>query len=132
MTAKEYLKQYAALNSEINRNLEKLAALRALSTSIPAPSGGGGSNSPSDRTGRIMDKIIDFESKINAKIDSLVDLKAEIEAAIDTVEDSKQREILQKRYISCKNWEVIAEEMHLDLRWVYRLHGKALQQIKIN
>lgn len=132
MTAKEYLSQYAALDAEINCKLEQLAKLRALSTSIPAPSGGGSSGSPSDRTGNITAKIIDMENEINAKIDRLVDLQKEIEAIIEAVEDSRYRTILTERYINRKKWEDIADILHIDLRWLYVLHGRALNEIKIH
>lgn len=132
MTAKEYLKQYAELDAEINCKLEQLAKLRALSTSIPAPSGGGSSGSPSDRTGRITEKIVDLENEINAKIDRLVDLQKEIEEIIEAVEDSRYRIILTERYINRKKWEDIADILHIDLRWLYVLHGRALNEIKIH
>ena len=132
MTAKEYLKQYAALNAEINCKLEQLAGLRAISTSIPAPSGAGGSGSPSDRTGNITAKIVDMENEINAKIDRLVDLQKEIETVIEAVDDVRYRTILTERYINGKKWTDISAILHIDLRWVYSLHGEALKKIKIH
>ncbi|MGN0577936.1 MAG: DUF1492 domain-containing protein [Ruminiclostridium sp.] len=132
MTAKEYLSQYAALDAEINCKLEQLAKLRALSTSIPAPSGGGSSGSPSDRTGNITAKIVDMENEFNAKIDRLVDLQKKIETTIEAVEDSRYRTILTERYINRKKWEDIADILHIDLRWLYVLHGRALNEIKIH
>lgn len=54
----------------------------------------------------------------------------EIEGKIAGIEDGRQREILRRRYIAGQKWEEIAKEMHLDDRWVLRLHGRALQKIE--
>ena len=46
-----------------------------------------------------------------------------------TVTKNFPREILIRRYISGQKWERIAVEIHLEYRWVLRLHGKALQKL---
>ena len=59
-------------------------------------------------------------------------LKGEIYRAIRTVEDPTRRLLLEYRYIHGLTWEQVAERMGYDLRWVHRLHGKALGQLHIN
>ena len=132
MTPKEYLQQYAALNAEIDCKLEEKRQLEALATNISATFGSGsGGSGVSDKVGRNVDKIIDLEKEIDAKIDKLVDLREEIEAVIDTIEDSRYRTVLTERYINGKKWADIADNMHIDVRWVFSLHGYALKKIKI-
>ena len=132
MAPKEYLRQYAALNAEIDCKLEEKRQLEALATNISAAFGSGsGGSGVSDKVGRNVDKIIDLEKEIDAKIDKLVDLREEIEAAIEAVEDSRYRTILTERYINGKKWADIADNMHIDVRWVFSLHGYALKKIKI-
>ena len=132
MAPKEYLRQYAALNAEIDCKLEEKRQLEALATNISAAFGSGsGGSGVSDKVGRNVDKIIDLEKEIDAKIDKLVDLREEIEAAIEAVEDSRYRTILTERYINGKKWADFADNMHIDVRWVFSLHGYALKKIKI-
>ena len=38
--------------------------------------------------------------------------------------------VLEKRYLCFQSWEQIAVEMGYDLRWLYRIHGKALEEVK--
>ena len=56
--------------------------------------------------------------------------------AIDRVEEAQLRRVLELYYIDGFTWEQVAAQMGtkerpLDLRWVYRLHGRALQRITV-
>lgn len=50
----------------------------------------------------------------------------EVKEMLGRVEDTKEREILTRRYISCQHWDTISYEMRLDRRWIFRLHDRAL------
>ena len=76
-------------------------------------------------------KMIDLENEINADIDRLVDLKREMATLIERVVDPSHRLLLEMRYLGGNTWEDIAQKMGYDLRWVYRLHGKALQEFEV-
>lgn len=132
MTAKEYLQQYRNLDVRINAKLEQVARLRELATKVsPSQSDGGHGGGVSDRVGNIVSKIVDYENDINAEIDRLMDLKCEIEKLIDSVTETALHDILELRYINLKKWEEIAVTLRIDLRWVYRLHGRALKKLTI-
>lgn len=133
MTTKEYLNRYRELDASINSLCDELAHWRAIATRITPPDRHeGGNTTPSDKVGRAVAKIIDLENRINTEIDILVDMRDDIRAKISAVDDARLRQILAMRYINFKRWEDIADAMHTDLRWIYRLHGKALQKIKID
>ena len=69
----------------------------------------------------------DYERDINEQIDRLYDVKSEILGVINMVGDSTYRTLLVMRYIRFMKWEEIREELgYDDIRWVYRLHNKAL------
>ena len=76
-------------------------------------------------------KIVDLQAEINRDIDTLVDLKREIVAVIKAVENMEYQTILEKRYLCYQSWEQIAVEMSYDLRWLYRMHNRALAEIKV-
>ena len=52
-----------------------------------------------------------------------------IERAVAALEDAKLRTIMTLRYLRSMKWEEIEEALHLEYRWLLRLHRKALQQI---
>ena len=76
----------------------------------------------------IICKIVELENTINADIDQLVDLKVEITATVQRMDNLAYRTILEQRYLCYKTWEQIAANMGYDVRWLHRLHGKALRE----
>ena len=74
-----------------------------------------------------INRNIDLQCEINKDIDNLVGLKEEISQVIAGVEQTDLRMILEKRYLCFHSWEKIASEMFYDLRWLHRLHGRALE-----
>lgn len=132
MTAKEYLNRYRWLNSDIDSRLEQVARFRELATAISPTTGFGSSGDISDKVGKTVAKIIDAENEINKKIDDLVDLKAEIEGKINAIEDERYRRILTERYINLKKWSDVSEAVYIkDLKWLWKLHGRALRKINV-
>ena len=132
MTAKEYLKRYRTLNAYIDCKLEEVAQFRELSTRLSPTAMFDRNGNVSDKVGRTAAKIVDLEREIDREVDELVQVRSEIEEAIAAVDDERLRTILLKRYINGDKWEKIAVDLCIDLRWLYILHGKALQQIKIH
>lgn len=134
MTAKEYLRQAYRIDQRINSKLEQVMSLRnlvtkAASTLTDMPH----SASPELRSMEsIVGKTVDLESEINADIDALFDLKWEIATAINAVDNPEFSTLLELRYLCFKPWEQISLVMGYDLRWLYRLHQRALSVIKMD
>ena len=132
MTAKEYMEQARYLDMQINSKIEQVRSLNELATRVTTvysdmP------HSPNRNTFRMEEtiaKIIDLESEIDRDIDALVDLKREIMRVVNSIESAEYRTILEMRYLQFKKWEQIALQMSTDLRWVYRMHGRALNEVQ--
>ena len=130
MTAKEYLSQAFNLDNRINSKLEQVSVLHIMATKATStlsdvpPSGSRNVQQIED----IICKIVDLENTINADIDQLVDLKVEITATVQRMDNLAYRTILEQRYLCYKTWEQIATNMGYDVRWLHRLHGKALRE----
>ena len=133
MTAKEYLGQAYRLDQRINSKLEQVLSLRDLTTKATATMSdmpGGGSRNVY-RMQDIIGKIIDLENEINADIDQLVDLKRDIVAIIKSVENPEYQTLLELRYLCFKTWEQIAVDMGYELRYLHKLHHRALSACNI-
>lgn len=76
-------------------------------------------------------KYTSYTDKIDKRVDELVEIKQEILSAINEVEDPTLRTLLQLRYINFETWEQIAIDMHYSYMQVCRLHGKALEKVKM-
>lgn len=130
MTAKEYLSRYQTLSAEINAKLDEAAKIRALAERVTPSEHGGGSGTVSDRVGRGAARLVDLEREIDQDIDRLIDLRAEIETAIAKVEDERYRVILTERYLNGKKWREVSKAAHIsDMKWLFKLHGRALEKI---
>ena len=133
MTAKEYLGQAYRLDQRINSKLEQVMSLRDLTTKATATMSdmpGGGSRNVY-RMHDIIGKIIDLEDEINQDIDALVDLKREMVATIKAVADPECQTLLELRYLCFKTWEQIAVDMQYSTRNIYKLHDRAIKEIKV-
>ncbi|MTI71067.1 MAG: DUF1492 domain-containing protein [Firmicutes bacterium] len=134
MNAKEYLTQAFKLDERINCKIEQASSLRDLACKVTASINDdriSGTKQKSPMENAIV-KLVDLEREIDKDIDELIDLKREIINIINLVKNQNYRLILELRYINGKTWDDIATKMQYDLRWIYRLHGRALREIDKN
>lgn len=130
---KRKLRSAFAIQKQIEANYVEIQNLRDNANRITpaysmAPGGGGNGQ----RIENAMAKIVDMENIINADMELLMIALGEIKRLIALVEDPVLRLILHKRYVCYQKWEVIAVDLDYDLRWVHRLHARALNRILEN
>lgn len=134
MTAKEYLAQAYRIDQRINSKLEQIVSLRELATKATStlsdtpPSGTRNVHSMEDT----ITKMIDLEDEINRDIDILVDLKIEFVSIIKKISNPEHQTLLELRYLCFKTWEQIAVDMGYDLRYIHKIHNRALGNCEIN
>ena len=131
MTPKEYLMQIYDLNKEINSKLSERQEI--MSTLIRSTDTSKESIHTLDvgrPTEETVMRLMRYNDMANEYTDELVNLKIQIAEEIMTLENDTHRMVLRERYIRCKKWEEIAVDKHIDLRWLYRLHGKALKEFE--
>ena len=132
LSAKEYLSQAYRIDQRINSKIEQVQSLRDLAEKATAtlsdvPPSKGTRNI--HRMEDVIAKMVDLESEINADLTHLINLKHEIVTVIKCVESPELQTLLELRYLCFKTWEQIAVELHFDLRWVHRLHNRALNEV---
>ena len=128
---KEYLSQAFRIDQRIQSKIEQIASLNDLATRATATYSdmpGSGTH----RTDKMEDavlSIIELENEINKDICHLVDIKKDIVHRIKAVKNPEYQTLLELRYLCFKTWEQIAVEMNYELRWLYRLHRRALDAV---
>lgn len=131
MTAKEYLSQARVLNIEINSYISELENLNKLANSVPGSRFDiervDGTKSQESPFMKYLIKINHMEEKIRNEVNKLVELKAEISSVISNLENTGYQILLRNRYVSCKTWIEIANEMYCSIDNVYKMHRKALK-----
>lgn len=133
MTAKEYLSQARYLDNRIKSKLLQIDSLNELATrctpsysDMPKRSNREGSRMES----AILD-IIELEDEISKDVVELVALKKEIIEVIKQVGNTEYQTLLEERYLCFITWEQIAVDMGYELRYIHKLHGKALAEVKV-
>lgn len=127
-----FLRRYRDAQRTMRRLLEELQQLRAEAASVSQalsgmPSGGGdGQAIP-----RAVERIDDAERRLASAYGTALAERCRVKDAIDTVPDPLRRDILTRRYILGQRWERIAADLDRDLRWVLRLHHRAVDELTI-
>lgn len=133
MTAREYLSQAYYLDQRINSKIEQVESLNDLARKAGCVISGMPRNP--DRAvssmANAVEKIVDLQAEINADIERMVRLKAEIMGVILQVEDPELQTLLEKRYLNFHTWGQIAVDMGYNVRHLYRIHDRALLEIKV-
>ncbi len=133
MTGKEYLLQARYLDERIHSKIQQIESLNDLATSCSAVISDMPRN-PNQGGSKMADaviKIVTLQEEINQDINALVDLKHEIMGVIKAVPNVEYQTLLEKRYLCFITWEQIAVDMGYELRYIHKLHGKALEEVQI-
>lgn len=131
LSAKDYLSQAYRIDQRINSKIEQVQSLRTLAEKATATL----SDMPSSGTRNVhsmedvIAKMVDMEMEINADLTRLINLKHEIVTVIKCIASPELQTLLELRYLCFKTWEEISVTLHLDIRWIHRLHNKALSEV---
>ncbi len=131
MTAKEFMNEYRRIGERITQldnqifDIEQTLGVKAISyDGIP------GSDSVSKVTEDTAVRLATLREKQKKLRDELWRQRVKIEEAIYKLSNADHAEVLRRRYIRMQTFETIAEEMYMTERWVYTLHGRALQDVE--
>ena len=129
---KEWLKRARLLDKEIQQLLiaKREAYEKALGGAVDT-SGERVQSSSGNSTENKLINLVEYDFLLNKRIDELVNCKAEILKVINEVENTLYRALLVAYYVNCKTWEDVALEMGYAIRHIHRIHGAALQKVKI-
>lgn len=131
MTAKEYLSRYVNCERRIESKLEKITELKDKAISISVNFGEKVQTSKqANGREKIISMYMDMQNDIQNEIKKLRAILKNISDVISSLDNEDQKEILERRYINNQGFPDIAEEMHISLRQIFRIHGKALEKIQ--
>ena len=129
VSPKEYLAQIFEIEEEVQSKLrERDAIMNTIVKATDSTQEPIYSNQFSSSVENTVMKLFKYNDETNEYIDKLADFRIQIAEEIAQMETKEYRSILRERYICSKKWEEIAVETNYDLRWVYRLHGRALEE----
>lgn len=132
-TKKEWLLRFAAQQERVQAAIRRLYEARAEAAALginldKMPTGtADGQSLP-----RAVERIIEAEAKVARACDERDRICEETERAIYAVQTQKLVDVLYRRYIDCvEDWELLASMVHYSKRQTQRLHGEALEALRI-
>ena len=133
MGIKDWLKRARTLDKEIKQlTIAKQEAYDiAIGTSVDTSK-----ERVQSSSGNAMEKklttLLEYDLRISRQKEKLLECKTEILTAIHSVDNDLYRALLTAYYVNCKTWEEVAQDLGYEVRWIYKLHGRALQDIEIH
>ncbi len=131
-SAKDYLSQAYYVDRRVSSMMEQIRSLRSLAEKVTVTLSDmsvDGTRS-THRNEDVIMRIVCMEAEISATIDRLIKLKRGVISIIKRVNSPDLAMLLELRYLCFMTWEQIAVELHFDLRWVHRLHNRALSEVE--
>ena len=135
MKAKEFLSQAFYMKRQIIAKQKRLDWLRDIvpgptvtfSDELKCPS-----NPKNSMVENVAIKVVALEEEISADILKLLEVTKEIESTIRAIDSLECRTILEMRYLAFMDWDEITARMGYARSYIFRLHGKALMQIRVS
>lgn len=128
---KEYLSQAFRIDKRVQSKVQQIQSLNDLAHRVTTTYSD--MLKPETRNFHAMEDailaIIDLENEISRDVLSLIKTKRDIMHRTKAIEDTEHQTLLELRYLCYKSWEQIASSMNYELRWIYRLHHKALDAV---
>ncbi len=133
MNTKEYMKMAKTLLRRINRKYREADSIREQLSSPKSPSFSDmpKTASPQHNSMEIgITKIMELENEAAVAEKELETLKSVFRTEIANIDSPEYRDILTKRYLEFKVWNIIAAEMGYSEQSCYRIHREALALLK--
>lgn len=133
MKAKEYLLQMRQSDVKIKQLMQELRDLEQSQTALS------GIDYSKDRVQvsvgdaaytRLVEKQYDLQLEINASIDNYVSFKHKVIHQIQSLSRTEYIDLLYKRYVEYKSFEVICTEMFLSYYRIIHIHGEGLSEFE--
>lgn len=129
---KNYLLKIQKLDRMIERKLQEIERWQSMCEYPNAPSYGTDkvqSSGGNQKLPSALDNYISMKHEIGEDIKRLSDAKREIISNIEQLPPNEY-EVIYKRYVELKSYNIIADEMGKSYSWCTTVHGRALQCLK--
>lgn len=132
MRTAAWLERYQQSLADEKRLLEEMQMVRSraerVTRALRLTAVQGGSGGP-DAVQKGAEQLWWLANRLQQRAEESVRCRVEIQKTLDTVEDAKLRTLLELRYLLGLHWEEVSERMHMDSRWLRRLHPRALDAL---
>ena len=132
MTVKEYLRDVRKYNTLIRCKTAQLDKLRAL-VEYHGTGMGDEPRVPSDPSSSRTDSLVRLTAlseELDHTIREMQEHRRKAMEMIDSLPDPQMIQLFYSRYLDGSSWKEIADDMHVSMQWVFRLHGNGLSELE--
>ena len=131
MTAKEFLSEYQNCERRIIAKIEKISEYKEMAKSISIRfKEKVQTTKQANGTEKIICMYMDMQLNLYKDVADLKSRLEKITKTINKIQDNTQKEVLERKYINLDSFSKIAEKMFISERQIFRIHGKALENIQ--
>lgn len=132
MTGEEFLKKVLNSSRTMESKIEQFMRMQNVAQRITTAINGTPTISQKSysKIENAVTEVINSSEAIGEEIANYWEMYFKAKAEIGKVKEERERLLLEYKYLSMKSWSEIAKTMNLAKRYVYRLHGKALQSFE--
>ncbi len=130
ITTKEYLQQ---VRNKFLKTKEMLREREKLNEQLYSLGGNG--NRECVQQSKVKDKITELYAEIDEMdrnivkaVDEWIWVRKKIQNEIKQLQNNNHIRVLTKRYVEFQDWSKIAEDMGYSIRYIFKLHGRALME----
>lgn len=133
MTTAQYLKQISTLKTKIEQKTVYIEELRSRAMAAGAVKYKTVAVQTSVSNGKLESLVTEYvELEMQAQMDILnfEKMRTKIIEQIQELPEEKYIKILFKRFVECKSFEIIADEMNYDVDYARTVNRRAMQQFE--
>ena len=119
------------MEEELAQEIEQLQAEATRITPLLSDVPGGGGAVGNAKLPKAVERIVEAQQRLQCQINCAQAARTEIVDAINGLRNARAREILRRRYLLGQRWEQIACAMHIDFRWLTRIHRRVVDGMEI-
>lgn len=128
IAAKTFFRGCLRIEKRITGKCDEIERVRLMAERVTAsysdePRGGSG---PTSQVANAVARYVDMERELQGDVDRMAEYKRFAQSVIAQLADDRYRDLLTWRYFSRWSWMRIAAAFDVDVKWVYKLHGRAL------
>lgn len=120
------------LRRDLKKKRMKQEQLRNIAEKVTAvPSGMPGAPiSDPHRKESVYTKLLELEQEIDLEVDKLNTMESTLYHNLLKLPDMRYLHLIEGRYIECMSWDELAEHLGYSRRYTFKLHLKALDEMK--
>lgn len=126
-----YLRSYRRQEHHIDALLAEAERWRSRAKAMTAHYGAAGGKGSSAGFPGAVEKVLELEEQIGMEIDAIQAQRNAIQAAVQGLSDKRYREVLNLHYLGGLPIHKVAEKLHYEEKYTYKLRRKGVKALPL-